>query len=207
VLDHPVESVRLAAVLHCISEPKKSKVKRLIRSSGITTTTELFQRLDKDHLTVSEEAALVNEWVDVCQQPGETAYAYITRFEELIHLRSTTHPEQGSLHDKVLLSMLRRGFTDPLCCIALPLVDPTGEMGYEVYKEKLLAFLSSFSGSRAASTVGSLLPSVLSSLPQQATPGPKREDKTSKLKPKLADDSPLYAHVRSAITRQLGITD
>ncbi|EER02227.1 gag/pol/env polyprotein, putative [Perkinsus marinus ATCC 50983] len=205
--DHPLESVRISAILHCISEPERSKVKRELKLSPVTSSEELIARLDRQHLTVSEKAALVNEWVDVSQKPGESAYAYVQRFEELVHLRRITHPDHGPIHDMDLLSMLRRGFTDPVSRSALSLIDPTGKMSYEGYKSSLLAFLSSVSQSGASNAVVTLTPSTLAPITSSLTSKPKREDKHSRLKPKLSDDSPVYANVRSAITRQLGIAD
>ncbi|EER06533.1 hypothetical protein Pmar_PMAR007553, partial [Perkinsus marinus ATCC 50983] len=205
VSEHPVEDVRIAAILHCISEPEKTKVKRQLRTHPVATADELLSRLDKEHLTVPEKAALVNQWVDVCQRPGESAYSYVQRFEELVHLRSVTHPEHGQLHDMDLLSMLRRGFTDPICRGALPLIDPTGKMSYDGYKNSVLAFVSSLPQSASLSVSPGL--SVPGTNCETSTFRSKRDEKAARQKPKVSDDSPIYSHVRSAITRELGIAD
>ncbi|EER17602.1 gag/pol/env polyprotein, putative [Perkinsus marinus ATCC 50983] len=180
--------VQAEAVLACVAGPTKASLKRDAPRDirGARGAMAIIDLLDKRFRTSLALKSFETKFEGLHQEPGESLLSYATRFQNLLHVKVCSSPDE-QLKDSTIIRHFTRGLRDAGAILSATLIDPLKTMDFHTFKDSLLA-------------VRDDMPSALTAISNAASTGGNRPKPQTTKSGKHSEDADVVAICLSAAT-------
>ncbi|KAF4685690.1 hypothetical protein FOZ60_006246 [Perkinsus olseni] len=138
--DEAPNKVLAEAVISCLKGSIKAFIKRQVSRQSMADegAMAVISVLDKRFRTSLALKALDAKFDGLHQGQGESVLQYSIKFEELLHIKQSTSPDEV-LKDSTIIRCFNRGLRDSRAILMSALVDPLKTMDFITYKDSLVS--------------------------------------------------------------------